>query len=132
MMRVEVNLELLQWAIERAGDRSEYLYEKFPHLEDWERGKVQPTLKQLESFAKAAYVPIGYFFLSEPPEEKLPVPDLRTVGSKGVTRPSPDLLAVPLPAATGVVPGIRGKHWRRAENLCRLRQTQPLRRANCR
>lgn len=94
MMRVEVKPELLQWAIERAGERSEYLYEKFPHLHDWERGEAQPTLKQLESFAKAAYVPIGYLFLPEPPEEKLPVPDLRTVRSKGVTRPSPDLLDV--------------------------------------
>lgn len=94
MMRVEVKPELLHWAIERAGDRSAHLYDKFPHLEDWERGEAQPTLKQLESFAKAAYVPIGYLFLPEPPEEKLPVPDLRTVGSKGVTRPSPDLLDV--------------------------------------
>ena len=54
MMRVEVKSELLHWAIERAGDRSAYLYEKFPHLDEWERGEAQPTLKQLESFAKAA------------------------------------------------------------------------------
>jgi len=93
-MRVEVNPELLQWAVERAGDRGTNLYEQFPHLDDWERGEAQPTLKQLESFAKAAYVPIGYLFLSEPPEEKLPIPDLRTVGGRGVQRPSPDLLDV--------------------------------------
>lgn len=91
-MRVEVNPELLHWAIERAGDRSAYLYDKFPHLDDWERGEAHPTFKQLENFAKAAYVPVGYLFLPEPPEEKLPIPDLRTVGGKGVTRPSPDLL----------------------------------------
>ena len=92
MMRVEVNPELLHWAIERAGDRRADLYKKFPKLEDWERGEAQPTLKQLETFAKAAYVPFGYLFLPDPPEEKLPVPDLRTLESKGVTRPSPDLL----------------------------------------
>jgi len=92
MMRVEVKPELLHWAIERAGGRSAYLYEKFPHLEDWEHGASQPTLKQLENFAKAAYVPIGFLFLPEPPEEKLSVPDLRTLGSSGVARPSPDLL----------------------------------------
>jgi Zn-dependent peptidase ImmA (M78 family) len=92
MMRVEVNRDLLQWAIERAGDRRAFLYEKFPKLDEWESGDSQPTLKQLEHFAKAAYVPIGYLFLPEPPEEKLPVPDLRTLESRGVTRPSPDLL----------------------------------------
>ena len=91
-MRVEVNRDLLQWAIERAGDRRAFLYEKFPKLDEWESGDSQPTLKQLEHFAKAAYVPIGYLFLPEPPEEKLPVPDLRTLESRGVMRPSPDLL----------------------------------------
>lgn len=92
MMRVEVNPNLLQWAIERAGCRSGYLHDKFPRLDDWERGDAQPTLKQLEDFARAAYVPVGYLFLPTPPEENLPIPDLRTVGGKGVTRPSPDLL----------------------------------------
>ena len=92
MMRVEVNRDLLQWAIERAGDRRAFLYEKFPKLDEWESGDSQPTLKQLEHFAKAAYVPIGYLFLPEPPEEKLPVHDLRTLESRGLTRPSPDLL----------------------------------------
>ncbi len=94
MMRVDINPELLQWAIERAGDRSTYLYNKFPKLDDWKRGEGQPTLKQLEEFAKSAYVPVGYLFLPEPPEEQLPIPDLRTVGGKGLTRPSPDLLDV--------------------------------------
>ena len=91
-MRVPINPKLLQWAIKRAGERSTYLYEKFPHLDDWERGEAQPTLKQLESFASAAYVPIGYLFLPDPPDEKLPIPDFRTVRSRGVQRPSPDLL----------------------------------------
>jgi Zn-dependent peptidase ImmA (M78 family) len=94
MMRVEVKPAILQWAIERAGDRATTLYERFPKLGMWQRGDVQPTLKQLESFAKAAYLPVGYFFLAEPPDESLPIPDMRTVGGRGVQRPSPDLLDV--------------------------------------
>ena len=36
--------------------------------------------------------PIGYLFLSEPPDESLPVPDFRTMGDEPVRRASPDLL----------------------------------------
>jgi Zn-dependent peptidase ImmA (M78 family) len=92
MMRVEVKPAIMQWAIERAGHRATALYERFPKLGLWERGDAQPTLKQLESFAKAAYLPVGYFFLPQPPDEPLPIPDMRTVGGRGVQRPSPDLL----------------------------------------
>jgi Zn-dependent peptidase ImmA (M78 family) len=92
MMRVAVESTVLQWAVERAGQRSEYLYRKFPHLAEWVEGKAQPTLVQLESFAKAAYVPLGYLFLPEPPEEKLPIPDFRTRTSFQQRRPSPDLI----------------------------------------
>lgn len=37
------------------------------------------------------HVPVGYLFLSEPPVERLPVPDFRTVGGQPA-RPSLDLL----------------------------------------
>ncbi len=83
--------ELLRWACDRAGAGGEALRESHP-LDEWVRGDVKPTLKQLEDFAKAARVPFGYLFLSVPPKEHLPIKDLRTVGSKGVRSPSPDLL----------------------------------------
>ena len=92
MIRVEVKPELFRWACKRCGAGAESLYERFPKLEEWESGETKPTLKQLETFAKAARVSVGYLFLSEPPVEKLPIPDLRTVGGRGVQRPSPDLL----------------------------------------
>src|SRR5438128_2285162 len=93
-MRVEVKPELLRWARERAGRSLENLHKKFSRLESWEHGEALPTLKQLESFAKATYVPIGYLFLDQPPEEKVPIPDLRTMGGKPLEAPSPDLLDV--------------------------------------
>ena len=92
MNRVGVGPELLRWACERSGQDREYLLKRFPKLDAWERGEALPTFKQLEKFAKATYTPIGYLFLQEPPIERLPVTDFRTVGDVEVSRPSPDLL----------------------------------------
>jgi len=92
MTRVDVKPALLRWARERAGRSVSSLAEQFPKLELWEAAEAQPTLKQLERFAKATFVPIGYLFLAEPPEERVPIPDLRTMGSQGVLQPSPHLL----------------------------------------
>src|SRR6185295_19101427 len=91
-MRVEIRPEMLRWASERSGLDREVFDRRFPQLPDWERGGTHPTLKQLERFASATHTPIGYFFLPEPPVERIPIPDLRTVGGAGVRRPSPDLL----------------------------------------
>jgi Zn-dependent peptidase ImmA (M78 family) len=92
MNRVAVNPELLRWARARSGRSAQRLQEKFPKLEAWERGEVQPTLKQLEQFAKATLTPVGYFFLQEPPVERVPIPDFRTLAGAPTGRPSPDLL----------------------------------------
>jgi Zn-dependent peptidase ImmA (M78 family)/transcriptional regulator with XRE-family HTH domain len=91
MTRLAVKPELLRWACERAGYQPRDLAARFRQLPAWERGEKQPTLKQLEGFAKATHTPIGYFFLPEPPEERLPIRDFRTV-TQGPLRPSADLL----------------------------------------
>lgn len=92
MPRATVKPELLRWARERVGRSVKDLSGRFKKLADWERGEVQPTRRQLEEFARATYVPLGYFFLPEPPEERIPIPDLRTMDNRKITRPSPDLL----------------------------------------
>lgn len=93
MTRVAVRPELLRWARERAGivDVGELLG-RFPKLAEWETGEAQPTLKQLEAFARAVHVSIGYLFLPSPPDELLPIPDFRTHDGRSVRRASPDLL----------------------------------------
>lgn len=92
MPGVAVKPELLRWARERLGRSVADLGKRFNKLADWERGEAQPTLKQLEAFARATHVPMGYLFLPEPPEERLPIPDFRTVSGAEIARPSPDLL----------------------------------------
>jgi len=92
MTHAPVNPPLLRWARERAGIAQEELTAKFKKLPEWEDGKTQLTLKQAEAFASAVHAPIGYLFLSEPPEEAVPIPDFRTFTGHVVTRPSPNLL----------------------------------------
>jgi len=91
MERINIQPKLLLWALERCDKTEDAMKSKFPKIADWLSGKVYPTLKQLEKFAAATYTPLGYFFLKEPPEDKLPIPDFRTVKGQP-QRPSPNLL----------------------------------------
>ena len=92
MIRVDVKPDMLRWARQRAGLSQKDLARRFQKLDYWEAGTLQPTLKQLEAFARAVHVPTGYLFLSSPPDEPVPIPDFRTVAGRQVIRPSPDLL----------------------------------------
>lgn len=91
-VRVDVEPALLQWAVDRAGWDAETAERRAPKLGAWMTGDVQPTLKQLESFAQATHAPFGLLFLSEPPVENIPIPDMRTIGNARLRRPSADLL----------------------------------------
>lgn len=96
MNSVPVEPALLRWACDRSGRSAEELKEKndFKKLDAWlnDDDETNPTLRQLEAFAKATYTPLGYFFLQEPPVEELPIPDFRTIGDRNIARPSPNLL----------------------------------------
>lgn len=91
-VRVPVRGALVTWAVQRSQIQPEELESRFPALSEWEQETKNPTLKQLERFAQTTHTPIGYLFLSEPPDEPLPVPDFRTIGDVQVGQASPDLL----------------------------------------
>jgi len=61
-------------------------------LEAWEQRQAKPTLKQLDDFAQITHTPVGFLFLPEPPQEKVPIPDYRTIADRAVGQPSADLL----------------------------------------
>ena len=92
VVHVDVAPALLRWAVERAGWDETTTARRAPQLGSWLTGEKRPTLKQLETFAKNTHTPFGFLFLSEPPDEPLPIPDMRTIGNTGVLRPSVDLL----------------------------------------
>ena len=89
---VDVNPQVLRWARKRAGIETATLADRFPRYREWESGAARPTLRQLERLAGTVHASVGYFFLPEPPEEQLPIPDFRTVANKRSGRPSVNLL----------------------------------------
>jgi Zn-dependent peptidase ImmA (M78 family) len=91
-MRINIAPRMITWARERVGLNIENLLNNFPKLFEWEQGLSQPTLKQLEKYADKTHQPIGIFFLPEPPEVNLPIPDFRTMVNVPFGQPSPDLL----------------------------------------
>lgn len=89
-MRVEVNRKLLDWAIARS-KRDVEVFGKY----DWafiSSPIANPTIGQLENFAKDARVPLGYLFLEKPPVEQLPIADFRKMPTAADRVPSPELL----------------------------------------
>ena len=90
--RVPVTPAVLRWALKRSRCSIEDFADRFPRLISWEKGETSPTLRQLEDFANATHVPLGYLFLSDPPEEHMPIADFRRM-SKGLSSDfSPELL----------------------------------------
>ena len=81
-LEVDINNNLLIWAIERAGINIDEVSRTIPSFSSWLLGKKKPTVKQLEKFAQKVHLPFGYLFLENPPEEKLPIPFFRTINSQ--------------------------------------------------
>jgi Zn-dependent peptidase ImmA (M78 family)/DNA-binding XRE family transcriptional regulator len=86
MAKALINGKLLRWARERADMPAEELAKKVgqpaDRLAKWEEGTEAPTFKQALRLATVTHVPFGYLFLPEPPEEEVPLPDLRTLGGE--------------------------------------------------
>jgi transcriptional regulator with XRE-family HTH domain len=96
MTHALVNPNLMTWSRRRAGLTEAELAESITVSEDkvlaWEAGESKPTFRQAQKWASIAHIPFGYLFLSEPPKETLPLPDLRTPGGATPAAPSVDLL----------------------------------------
>ena len=90
-----ISSTVLRWARERSRLEPERLAEMSHVNPDklllWEEGETKPTFRQAQDLAKALHIPFGFLFLPHPPEETLPIPDLRTVGDHAAGSLSTDL-----------------------------------------
>ncbi len=94
MTEALITPQIIEWARLRyhlAVDiAAEKLKIKPERLEAWEKGDERPSFIQAQKLAQKLHIPFGYLFLSTPPEEKLPLPDFRTVAGSKPLPPSPE------------------------------------------
>jgi Zn-dependent peptidase ImmA (M78 family)/transcriptional regulator with XRE-family HTH domain len=91
-----INPEILIWARQRSQLSISGLAKKLStsegNLTKWERGDGHPTIRQAQAIAAKTHIPLGYLYLDKPPEERLELPDLRTINSSQPSLPSAELL----------------------------------------
>ena len=93
MAAINVNIqpEIIRWALSQV--QEEKLGEKLmENITQWLNGTKKPTFNQIEDFSKKANIPLGYFFLQTPPQEKLDLLEFRTVDSVQLANPSRNLI----------------------------------------
>ncbi|MDT0633278.1 DNA-binding protein, partial [Rubrivirga sp. F394] len=90
--RPDISTSVLRWARMRAGLDLDDFQGALKNYPRWEEGDLNPTFRQLEAVSSKTRTPLGYFFLPEPPEDSIPIPDYRTMDERSVRRPSADLI----------------------------------------
>lgn len=90
-----INPDVFNWARSRAhmsvDDLSRALGVKLDKVIAWTEGSKQPTFNQAQKLANRLHIPFAFFFLPNPPQDDLPLPDLRTISSHGIEEASVNL-----------------------------------------
>lgn len=91
-----INPVILSWSRQRAGlseaQIARGLKVQFERVKEWEAGQSLPTFSLARKWALMAHIPFGFLFLKTPPQDQLPLPDLRTVGGVMPEKPSLNLM----------------------------------------
>lgn len=66
--KIDINPDILTWAVKRAGYNVDDFIPVFPEFKDWLDKNKKPTFRQLQDFARKVHVPFGYLFLQQPPK----------------------------------------------------------------
>ena len=93
--QITLQPDVLRWARERARISAPELANKMniklQRIVEWEsHGKI--SIAQVDKLAERTHTPLGFLYLSEPPEDRLPIKDFRTRSDDDSRPPSPDLL----------------------------------------
>lgn len=90
-VNVDIEPKVLTWALSQAEE--EKLGSKLEkHIAQWLNGTKRPTFNQIVDLSKKSNIPLGYFFLKTPPEEKIRLLEYRTIDSAILAEPSRDLI----------------------------------------
>ena len=94
-LQVNLQPDVLRWARERTRYDPDALARKMginpERVVEWEKsGRL--TAAQADKLARHTHTPLGFLFLPEPPEERLPIPDFRGRENSFGSAPSPELL----------------------------------------
>ncbi|MDD3536528.1 MAG: ImmA/IrrE family metallo-endopeptidase [Candidatus Cloacimonetes bacterium] len=92
MNGLHINPKILAWSIERAGIDLAAVEKAFPQVNKWMKQEKYPSYRQLEDFAKKVRLPVGYFFLTNPPKYNLDIPFFRSLDDGEIAEPSPELI----------------------------------------
>ena len=92
-MTTAINIapEMLDW-ISRNGSATNENRKAFQLLEQWKAGEKKPTFNKIEEVSKALHIPLGYFFLLQPPKEDHSFLQYRTIKSERYEVPSRELI----------------------------------------
>ena len=93
-LQITLQPDVLRWARERTGISREELAQKMQVKStivlEWERsGRI--SIARADRLAQCTHTPLGFLYLAEPPEDRLPIPDFRTRREGTPRRLSPDL-----------------------------------------
>jgi Zn-dependent peptidase ImmA (M78 family) len=90
--KVNIDPSRFEWAINRSGIDEKTINDRFKKFNDWISGIDQPTMNQLSEFSLLTHIPIGYFFLDNPPSETIELLKYRTLQSHPHYSPSRNML----------------------------------------
>lgn len=89
---IPVHRKTLQWIFDNTED-SDRTKEQRENLLEWmDDENRQPTFSEIRAASSDLGIPLGYFFLSEPPKEELPILKYRTADSEPDRKPSRELV----------------------------------------
>lgn len=90
---VSIAPEMLNWVIAHIQMNS-LPKQIVEHLTAWISGQKEPTFNQIEKVSRATGIPLGYFFLEQPPKEDVSFVEYRTVDSIQLENPSRNLIDI--------------------------------------